>query len=164
MIVVSGELAEGWIYGVGSDPHKLQQMRELARARDAWVAAGVDVVYKAAVDRFTLLTTKNSEHTWGIHNAVVNKTALVTNWDNKAFHAAKMQGNPYAGAERAWRQQRTFGLDAAVASLKGTLLHDDVLARMKALAPFSPQESQPASRSHIMTSQPRFKIAPQIAI
>ena len=60
--VVDGELAEGWIYGIASDPIKLQRMRELARARNAWVASGAAAAHATEIQRFTLLSTKNSEH------------------------------------------------------------------------------------------------------
>ena len=60
--VVDGELAEGWIYGIASDPIKLQRMRELARARNAWVASGAAAAHPTEVRRFTLLSTKNSEY------------------------------------------------------------------------------------------------------
>ena len=36
------------------------------------------------------------------------------------------------------RQQRSFGLDAAISSLKGTLLHTDVLDRFAAMEPINP--------------------------
>lgn len=112
--IVTGELADGWIYGIASDPIKLQRMRELARARKDWLASGAADAHPATLRRFTLLSTKNSEHTWGIHNAVVTDTALTTDWDNAAFHAARLAAhNPYWAVERAWRQQRSFGLDAA---------------------------------------------------
>jgi hypothetical protein len=85
------------------------------------------------------VSTKNSEHTWGIHNAVVPKAALWAGWDNVAFHAARRAADsPYAAVERAWRQQRTFGVDAAVASLADTPLHTDITARLAALRPLVP--------------------------
>jgi hypothetical protein len=40
--------------GIGSDPIKLQRMRELARARDAWAAAGAEAAHPAELQRFTL--------------------------------------------------------------------------------------------------------------
>ena len=142
--VVTGELADGWIYGIASDPIKLQRMRELARARRSWVAAGAEAAHPAELARFTLLSTKNSEHTWGIHNAAVTDAALTTGWDNAAFHAARLKAvNPYAAVERAWRQQRSFGIDAAVSSLAGTPLHQDLLSRFASMAPFSPTEGSP---------------------
>ena len=82
LAVVTGELAEGWVYGIGSDPVKLQQMRELARAREAWVKSGAADMHPSELARFTLLSTKNSEHTWGIHNAAVTDSAMLTGWDN----------------------------------------------------------------------------------
>ena len=99
------------------------RMRELARARDDWVAAGAETAHPEEMALFTLLSTKNSEHTWGISSGVTD-TAKTTGWDNAAFHAARRNasGNPYAAVERAWRQQRTVGIDAAVASLEGTPL------------------------------------------
>ena len=147
LTVVTGELAEGWIYGplrhvtshdpllcgadtlwwlpagIGSDPVKQMRMRELARARDDWVAAGAETAHPEEMALFTLLSTKNSEHTWGISSGVTD-TAKTTGWDNAAFHAARRNasGNPYAAVERAWRQQRKVGIDAAVASLEGTPL------------------------------------------
>lgn len=61
--VVTGELAEGWIYGIASDPIKLQRMRELARARESWVNSDPLKMSAPELAQFTLLSTKNSEHT-----------------------------------------------------------------------------------------------------
>ena len=118
-------------------------MRELARARDDWAAAGAETAHAEEMALFTLLSTKNSEHTWGISSGVTD-TAKTTGWDNAAFHAARRNasGNPYAAVERAWRQQRTVGIDAAVASLEGTPLHADITARLARLEAFSPSEGR----------------------
>ena len=48
--------------GIASDPIKLQRMREMARARNAWAASGAADAHPVEMAQFTLLSTKNSEH------------------------------------------------------------------------------------------------------
>jgi hypothetical protein len=63
--VVTGELGDTWIHGVGSDPLKVARYREVARLRQNWLAQNKFAVGDAtdlALLRHLLLEV---EHTWG---------------------------------------------------------------------------------------------------
>jgi hypothetical protein len=64
--VVTKELGDTWIYGVGSDPGKVARYRELCRLRREWLAKGSlkcgDAQDLAFVSRLILAT----DHNWGL--------------------------------------------------------------------------------------------------
>ncbi|MBN1639714.1 MAG: DUF5054 domain-containing protein, partial [Anaerolineae bacterium] len=65
--VVTNEVGDSWIYGLGSDPIKVAQYRELLRLRETWLARGVD---PDALDAFTRHLMLIPEHTWGLDEKV----------------------------------------------------------------------------------------------
>lgn len=63
--VVEEEIADSWIHGIGTDPYKISQLRQLYRLRDQWLASGELTVespeYQAFSDQLLMVV----EHTWG---------------------------------------------------------------------------------------------------
>ena len=71
--IVDKDLSDSWIWGVGSDPVKMQRMRAIARARTAceamtWSACGPE---DHAYWNFSRLALKNLEHTYVVVVVVV---------------------------------------------------------------------------------------------
>ena len=64
--VVTAEIGDTWIHGVGSDPAKTAAFRALRRERAAWIRDGsvdaADPVLRGASTRLLLV----GEHTWGL--------------------------------------------------------------------------------------------------
>ena len=119
--VVTGELGDTWIHGVGADPVKIAQFRALSR----WRKAQPD---SPALRRFSRLLLLVPEHTWGLD--VKTHLGDYTHYARKAFEGArrrdrvsapvpaefayaakfKAQGgtHSYSKLERSWAEQRAY--------------------------------------------------------
>jgi hypothetical protein len=63
--IVTEELGDTWIHGVGTDPHKVAHYRELLRLRKSWVEQGVMQVNDEEYNQFSDALLMIPEHTWG---------------------------------------------------------------------------------------------------
>jgi hypothetical protein len=64
--VVTKEMGDTWIYGVGSDPGKVARYRELCRLRGEWLSAGKLKLGDAADLAMTRKLILAPEHNWGL--------------------------------------------------------------------------------------------------
>ncbi len=64
--VVSEEIGDTWIHGIGTDPLKVAQFRALLRCRDAWLEAGKLADDSAIYKEFSEWLLLVPEHTWGV--------------------------------------------------------------------------------------------------
>jgi len=105
--IVTQEIGDTWIHGVGSDPQKNNRFRSLLRLAEHW-----DEPVKRKVYQHLLLIP---EHTWGLDE----KTHLNDheNFAKEAFNAVRGQER-YLKMERSWQEQRAY-LDKAIATLDG---------------------------------------------
>mgnify|MGYP006079348031 FL=1 len=118
--VVTQDLSDTWIWGVGSDPVKVQQMRAINRARtkcesiDAPTFCGHnDLAYY----NFSRLALKNMEHTWGVSVAHYGPESD-QHWSNVEFHRQLNAKEPHLQyMVRSWVEQRTYGVEDALAAL-----------------------------------------------
>ena len=98
--VVKGEIADNWIYGVGSDPYKVAVMRAAARSRSAYLAGAAAGAMEDKLLNFSRQLLKGGEHTWGTDTQGPNKanTGLSSNvWTNAELERARH--NRSAGAD-----------------------------------------------------------------
>jgi hypothetical protein len=111
--VVTKELSDTWIWGAGSDPVKVAQMRAIHRLRTSCEAAGqckpalgADPAYY----NFSRQLQKNLEHTWGI--SVFHYGNLQnSNWTNEEFHADLAANNSNLDYfVQSWIEQRNYGV------------------------------------------------------
>ncbi|MFN8018803.1 MAG: DUF5054 domain-containing protein [Acidimicrobiales bacterium] len=112
--VVTAEIGDPWLFGVGSDPVKVAGLRRALSARlgptapaaSGPLADGDDVGRVASVERRLLLAV---EHTWGLDQKVVLPDELP--WDDAAL--AALRASP-AGRrfEASWSEQRAYVDDA----------------------------------------------------
>ncbi|MBQ7777635.1 MAG: DUF5054 domain-containing protein [Oscillibacter sp.] len=121
--VVTEDLADTWIHGVGSYPAEVravrQARRDLTTASAAVFAAGGDEgkladAYKAAYDALCLF----GEHTWGLDVKTWMKPERA--YEKKAFRKAK-NSDEYRRMEASWQEQRERAqqaLDSAKAALQ----------------------------------------------
>ena len=89
--VVTEEIGDTWIHGVGTDPKKVSQFRELSRLRNQWLTdqrVRPDDGRLAEFSRFLLLV---SEHTWGMDEKKHLNDYI--NYDRHQFDAARVQTN-----------------------------------------------------------------------
>ncbi len=135
--VVTGEMGDTWIQGVGSDPTKVNQYRELARLRKAWLDAGTVKADDEAFVRFSNSLMMIPEHTWGMDEKVHLKD--YTHYDAASFQAVRMEPQ-FQKFESSWTEQRAY-LSEAVEHLEGTALHQEAVDRLKAINPHPPTPS-----------------------
>jgi hypothetical protein len=111
--VVSGEIGDTWIHGVGTDPAKVAQFRELCRLRSRWLATGQVRPDDSAFASFSRSLLLIPEHTWGLDM----KTHLAddTNYRAAQFRAVRGRAN-FTLMEDSWAEQRDY-LRAAVDAL-----------------------------------------------
>ncbi|MCF7976220.1 MAG: DUF5054 domain-containing protein [Phycisphaerae bacterium] len=132
--VVTSELGDTWIHGVGSDPRKMSQCRELSRLRRTWLQSG-DLKQGSTEDlAFGIPLAMIAEHTWGLDI----KTFLKT-WDvytPQALSAARAT-EPFKRAESSWQEKRAY-VQTAIDSLPGNL-KDQAHAAMDRLEPVWPE-------------------------
>ena len=132
--VVTEELGDTWIHGVGSDPQKVARYRELVRLRREWLTTGQARVDDPAMVRFSRALLLVPEHTWGLD--VKTFLADDTNYETAAFQAAR-RGDNYRAMEESWAEQRAY-VDAAVAALADGDLARQARERLAALTPVRP--------------------------
>ena len=113
--VVTGEIGDSWIHGVGSDPAKVAAFKALARKRRDWIEAG-RLPDQAAFERFSERLLMIAEHTWGLDQ----KTHLrdYTYYAGEAFAGARQQPM-FQKMEQSWGEQRAY-LDQALNAIAGT--------------------------------------------
>jgi hypothetical protein len=103
--VVTSEVGDTWIHGVGTDPMKTAQFHELSRLREQWIAQGE--LEAAGPDdlKFGEQLLLVAEHTWGMDL----KTHL-RDWRRygpRAFENARGESN-FLKLEKSWQEQRNY--------------------------------------------------------
>ncbi|GCE21667.1 DUF5054 domain-containing protein [Dictyobacter kobayashii] len=132
--VVSGELGDTWIHGVGSDPLKVAQFRTLSRLRRQWISEGrlstTDERYQGMSGALLLVP----EHTWGLDE----KTYLD---DYTRYTPAQLQAMRQEERcqffESSWQEQRGY-IQAAVQALGSSAEGEEArlaLADLQAVRP-----------------------------
>jgi hypothetical protein len=85
--VVTAEIGDTWIHGIGSDPAKVARFRELLRLRKSWAAAGALQPGSEAYQQFYDELIMIPEHTWGLD--IKKYLGDYTNWSVEDFHRAR---------------------------------------------------------------------------
>jgi hypothetical protein len=112
--VVTAEIGDTWLHGVGSDPVKTAAYRALCRQRRTWIDGG-----RASADEPALWAASTelllvAEHTWGMD--------LKTHWPDQDHWSveqlASVRDDPATVRfESSWREQRAY-LDRSVDTLR----------------------------------------------
>jgi hypothetical protein len=111
--VITEEIGDTWIHGVGSDPIKVSQYRELLRLRKRWVSTGKLLPESEPYRRFHRSLLLVPEHTWGMDL----KTHLLDyeTYNREVFSTARSKDN-FKQFEASWSEQRQY-IDSALAEL-----------------------------------------------
>lgn len=115
--VVTSEIGDTWIHGVGTDPEKAARYRALSRLRRRWLAEKKLAAASPADLAFGEQLLLTAEHTWGMDL----KTHLL-DWKNyapAAFARARSSKN-FRKVEASWTEQRRYA-ERAVAALPPAL-------------------------------------------
>lgn len=127
--VITDEIGDTWIHGIGTDPTKVRQYRELLRLRDQWIETGrIDA---DPLDRLHHALLMVTEHTWGMDL----KTHLRDHehYDTQAL--AAMRADPrFQRFEASWDEQRAY-VTQALTALDGTALRAEADQRLQESAP-----------------------------
>ncbi|HUF09142.1 MAG TPA: DUF5054 domain-containing protein, partial [Rhodothermales bacterium] len=116
--VVEGELADTWIYGVGSHPERVQRYLALTRIRRRWMEEGrFDDQTDSAHGRFSRELMCVPEHTWGI---MVDDLEDTTSYEGKAFESLRRSSRAKR-MEASWDEQLGYIRDAVKALGKSDL-------------------------------------------
>jgi hypothetical protein len=127
--VVTAEIGDTWIHGVGTDPQKVARHRELLRLRRAWAAEGMVAPDDSRLRGFHEHLLLVAEHTWGLDE----KTHLPdrTRWGRSTLAALRAEPRTQA-FEASWAEQRAY-VDAAVATIESDGLRQAAEATLRAL-------------------------------
>lgn len=107
--VVTSEIGDTWIHGVGTDPKKTAQFHELSRLREQWIAQGK--LEEAGADdmKFGEQLLLLAEHTWGM-----DLKMHLRDWRRygpRAFANARTEIN-FLKLEKSWQEQRAYMITA----------------------------------------------------
>ena len=132
--VVTDEIGDSWIHGIGTDPTKVRRFRELCRLRNELLADGKAAAMPGPFTSFSRSLVIIPEHTWGL-----DQKAHAPDYENytaDAFARVRKTEN-YRKLEAAWQEQRGY-LEDAIAALSETALNGSVQERLDGTEPRVP--------------------------
>lgn len=145
--VVTAEIGDSWIHGVGSDPQLLARYRTLRRLNAEWQRHDPEFTHNL------LLVV---EHTWGLDH----KTTLPdlgAGYDKAEF--AELREQPaYRRMEASWREKREL-IDRAVAALDPDRARQ-AKAALAALTPTLPAAAAASDSLVLQTDRVRARLDP----
>jgi len=154
--VVTGEIGDTWIHGVGSDPKKVSDFRELSRLRRHWLETGQVQPDDPPLQAFSRALLLVPEHTWGMDE----KTYLADDQNYTRAQFDSVRTSPlYQTFAASWAEQRAY-IDTALAALDGTALADEARAALRRL---EPARSNPAAMGRIAAQSERI-VGAQLSI
>jgi hypothetical protein len=132
--VVTKEMGDTWIYGVGSDPGKVARYRELCRLRNEWLSKG-SFRWGDAIDLdFTRKLILAPEHNWGLSVGQYLKHPEV--YSPKELARARASLPQFKKMDAGWVEKRA-DMDRAVAVLPPAL-REEAEKRLEKLKPKPP--------------------------
>lgn len=133
--VVTQEIGDTWIHGVGSDPIKVSQFRELLRLRTHWLVESPEIHDQKWFRDFQNVLLMIPEHTWGMDE----KTFLRDheNYSADSFSEARAKPN-FDTFASSWAEKRAY-IQGAVNILNDTSYADSARQHLQAIRPARPQ-------------------------
>lgn len=134
--VITKELGDTWIHGVGSDPALVADFRALSRLRLKWINEGKFAFGDKQDMAFGLPLLMIAEHTWG-----KDVKTYLKDWDiylPADFKAARQKSN-FKQMEQSWEEKRRY-IGQAINSLPFEE-KQEALAVLKDLKPTVPEFS-----------------------
>jgi uncharacterized protein DUF5054 len=150
--VVTQEIGDTWIHGIGSDPLKVARYRTVCRLRNTWIANGKFKVGDSTDVKLLRNLLLEAEHTWGTDT----KTWL--DFDNyvPADLLKMLDTKNYRVVQSSWLEKRK-DLILAVNSLPLDL-KAEAIQSLNTLAPPRPANIAPAVPSKLDLDTPNFQI------
>jgi hypothetical protein len=115
--VVTAEIGDTWIHGVGTDPQKVARFRSLCRLRSQWIRSGKLLAGQGEDMAFAENLLLVAEHTWGMDI----KTHL-GDWRHYGSRSLKRLRTtlPFRAVIQSWKEQRAY-VSAAIQALPPNL-------------------------------------------
>jgi hypothetical protein len=134
--VVEQELGDTWIHGVGTDPGKVAQYRELLRLRNRWLTEHPEQASSPEMVNFSRWLLMIPEHTWGLDEKMHLDDYV--NYDAASFRKARKLPH-FQKFESSWAEQRGY-LTSALDALNGTPLRTEADKALDAIKPAKPSK------------------------
>ena len=134
--VITQEIGDSWVHGVGTDPKKVSQFRLLQRLRQHWLEDELVKTSDSNLFAFSQELLKVAEHTWGLDLKM--HLADFETYEKETFQAKRAQDN-YQKVEASWREQRGY-IDRAVALLGNTPMAIESRRELLDLEPKEPDQ------------------------
>jgi hypothetical protein len=134
LAVVTKEMGDTWIYGVGSDPGKVARYRELCRLRREWLSKGSFKSGDAVDLAFTRELILAPEHNWGLSVGQYLRHPEV--YSPKELAEARATMPEFKKMDAGWVEKRA-DLDRA-ASVLPPGLREEAQKRLQVLTPKPP--------------------------
>jgi hypothetical protein len=135
--VVTSEIGDSWIHGVGADPTKIRHYRELSRLRGEWLTRDLTETQHHQVEQFTRHLIMVPEHTWGMDE----KIHLANPMHYLGEDLRQMRQNDQTRLfESSWAEQRDY-LKSALDVLDESLAQEAV-QRLETVKPQRPELNQ----------------------
>lgn len=149
--IVTAEIGDSWIHGVGSDPTKMRGFLELSRLRLAWLESPRNAPPKARLDAFSDALLLVAEHTWGLDAKV--HLADERTYPRDTFDLARPT-EKFRRFERSWLEQRDY-LQQALKTLEDTPFASEARSNLQRLEPSEPDLSayQPADPGQLFETK-----------
>lgn len=132
--VITRELGDTWIHGIGSNPKMVAQFRELSRLRNKWISEGRFAAGDKTDKAFGLPLLMATEHTWGR-----DVKMFLKDWDiymPEAFEAARSKAS-FRLMEESWNEKQN-NIFEAIDNLPQRE-KEEALAAIDALEPKAPE-------------------------
>lgn len=135
--VITQEIGDTWIHGIGSDPLKVSQFRELLRLRRMWLVNNPAICNETWFKTFQRRLLLVPEHTWGMDE----KTFLHDheNYQAEKFNAARSKPN-FKKFESSWVEKRAY-IQSAVKELGNSPFANSARKHLDAIRPSRPDLS-----------------------
>lgn len=135
--VVTQEIGDTWIHGVGSDPIKVSRFKELSRLRSQWLIEQPALSKDARFKTFSRRLLMVPEHTWGTDE----KTYLGDheNYTAAKFAVARSKPN-FQKFQSSWVEKRAYPQEA-VNALADLPLAEQAQQQLQAIRPLQPDLS-----------------------
>eukprot|EP00049_Salpingoeca_infusionum_P003197 m.64385 g.64385 ORF g.64385 m.64385 type:complete len:732 (+) comp12011_c0_seq2:41-2236(+) len=115
-VLMDEEMADTWIYGIGSDPYKVAHYRALERSWETCLASKQCDPNDPQIQNFTRLLLKNPEHTWGGDVKVILRD--INNYLNSQFHPLQYTAPNFKAITETWNEQRRWGIDFPIQAVE----------------------------------------------
>ena len=132
--VITSEIGDSWIHGVGTDPGKVSRFKELQRISAQWDYHTNNEIINSKLNAFRDSLLMVPEHTWGMDE----KTFLNDFVNYSPQELADMRTTESCKSfEASWKEQRQY-IATAVERLNGTPFYLEAQIALNALVPTYP--------------------------